>query len=78
MGLRFRIFIGMLAVVLVALVATAVVAFDFSQKQELAYNSQRLLRKEAALSRSLDYVLTRNGGSLPADSISIVVYRPYL
>ena len=52
MGLRFRIFIGMLAVVLVALVATAVVAFDFSQKQELAYNSQRLLRKEAALSRS--------------------------
>jgi two-component system nitrogen regulation sensor histidine kinase NtrY len=72
MGLRFRIFIGMLAVVLVALVATAVVAFDFSQKQELAYNSQRLLRKEAALSRSLDYVLTRNGGSLPTDSISIV------
>ena len=72
MGLRFRIFIGMLAVVLVALVATAVVAFDFSQKQELAYNSQRLLRKEAALGRSLDYVLTRHGGSLPADSISIV------
>ena len=62
----------MLAVVLVALVATAVVAFDFSQKQELAYNSQRLLRKEAALSRSLDYVLTRQGGSLPLDSISVV------
>ncbi|MDG2311791.1 MAG: HAMP domain-containing sensor histidine kinase [Flavobacteriales bacterium] len=72
MGLRFRIFIGMLAVVLVALVATAVVAFDYSQKQELAYNSQRLLRKEAALSRSLDYVLTRQGGSLSSDSISIV------
>jgi len=72
MGLRLRIFIGMLAVVLVALVATAIVAFDYSQKQELAYNSQRLLRKEAALGRSLDYVLTRQGGSIPIDSISTV------
>jgi len=72
MGLRLRIFIGMLAVVLVALLATAIVAFDYSQKQELAYNSQRLLRKEAALGRSLDYVLTRHSGSIPADSISII------
>ena len=72
MGLRLRIFLGMLAVVMVALVATAIVAFDYSQKQELAYNSQRLLRKEAALGRSLDYVLTRQGGSIPIDSISTV------
>ena len=62
----------MLAVVMVALVATAIVAFDYSQKQEHAYNSQRLLRKEAALGRSLDYVLTRQGGSIPVDSISTV------
>lgn len=72
MGLRLRIFLGMSAVVLVALAATAIVAFDHSQKQELAYNSQRLLRKEAALGRSLDYVLTRHGGRIPVDSISIV------
>jgi len=72
MGLRLRIFLGMLAVVMVALVATAIVAFDYSQKQEHAYNSQRLLRKEAALGRSLDYVLTRQGGSIPVDSISTV------
>lgn len=70
MGLRLRIFLGMLVVVIVSLLSTAVVAFDYSNKQEIAYNDQRLLRKEAALARSIDYVISRQGGDLPKDSIS--------
>jgi len=72
MGLRIRIFLGMLVVVLVALASTAIVAYDYSQQQEVAYNNQRLLRKEAALGRSLDYVIARQGGLLSEDSISIL------
>ncbi|HIB77134.1 MAG TPA: HAMP domain-containing histidine kinase [Flavobacteriales bacterium] len=72
MGLRIRIFLGMLVVVLVALASTAIVAYDYSQQQEVAYNNQRLLRKEAALGRSLDYVIERHGGSLSEDSISTI------
>ena len=62
----------MLTVVLLALASTGVVAYFHAQNQEIEYNNQRLERKEAALSRSLDYVLARHGGMLSADSVSIV------
>ena len=62
----------MMAVVLLALASTGVVAYFHAQNQEIEYNNQRLERKEAALSRSLDYVLARHGGMLSADSVSIV------
>ena len=61
-----------MAVVLLALASTGVVAYFHAQNQEIEYNNQRLERKEAALSRSLDYVLARHGGMLSADSVSIV------
>ena len=72
MGLKLRIFLGMLAVVLLALASTGVVAYFHSQNQEIEYNNQRLERKEAALSRSLDYVLARHGGMLSVDSVASV------
>lgn len=72
MGLRLRIFLGMLLVVFLALVSTAVVAYYHAQRTDVAYNEQRLQRKEAALSRSLDYVLARHPGTLSKDSISTV------
>ena len=59
MGLRLRIFLGMLLVVLLALASTGAVAYFHAQRQDVAYNEQRLLRKEAALSRSLEYVLAK-------------------
>ena len=62
----------MMAVVLLALASTGVVAYFHAQNQEIEYNNQRLERKEAALSRSLDYVLARHGGMLSADSVAIV------
>lgn len=70
MGLRLRIFLGMLLVVLLALASTGVVAYFHSQRQDVAYNEQRLQRKEAALSRSLDYVLSRHSSELSSDSIA--------
>ena len=72
MGLRLRIFLGMLLVVFLALASTAVVAYYHAQRTDVAYNEQRLQRKEAALSRSLDYVLARHPGTLSKDSISTV------
>jgi two-component system nitrogen regulation sensor histidine kinase NtrY len=72
MGLRLRIFLGMLMVVLLALASTGVVAYFHAQRQDVAYNEQRLHRKEAALSRSLDYVLSRYSNPLSQDSIAIV------
>jgi len=61
-----------MAVVLLALASTGVVAYFHAQNQEIEYNNQRLERKEAALSRSLDYVLARHGGMLSEDSVAIV------
>ena len=60
----------MLLVVLLALASTGAVAYVHSQRQDIAYNEQRLQRKEAALSRSLDYVLSRHSRALSNDSIA--------
>ena len=72
MGLRFRIFLGMMAVVVCALVATGYVAYRYGVDAESTYNAQRLLRKEAALQRSLSYMLNRLGGTVAQDSLAEV------
>ena len=72
MGLRFRIFLGMMAVVVCALLATGYVAYRYGVDAEATYNAQRLLRKEAALQRSLSYMLDRMGGTVSQDSLAIV------
>ena len=70
MGLRLRIFLGMLLVVLLSLAATGVAAYIHSQNQDIEYNEQRLLRKEKALSRSLDYAIARHSSVLTSDTIA--------
>ena len=70
MGLRLRIFLGMLLIVLLALASTGVVAYYHAQRQDIAYNEQRLERKEAALSRSLDYLLNRHESQLTNEEIA--------
>lgn len=59
-------------VVLLALASTGAVAYYHAQRQDVAYNEQRLLRKEAALSRSLEYVLAKSSGELSKDSIASI------
>ena len=72
MGLRFRIFLGMMTVVVCALMATGFVAYRHGVDAEKSYNEQRLLRKEAALQRSLSYMLERMGGQVDQDSLALV------
>ena len=72
MGLRLRIFLGMMTLVVCALLATGYVAYRFGADAEQAYNDQRLLRKEAALQRSLSYMLERMGGQVSQDSLALV------
>ena len=72
MGLRLRIFLGMMTLVVCALLATGYVAYRFGADAEQAYNDQRLLRKEAALQRSLSYMLDRMGGEVSQDSLAFV------
>ncbi len=72
MGLRLRIFLGMMTVVVCALLATGFVAYRYGADAERSYNAQRLLRKEAALQRSLSYMLERMGGQVSQDSLALV------
>lgn len=72
MGLRLRIFLAMMVVVVCALLATGFVAYRHSVDAERAYNARRLLRKEAALQRSLSYMIERMGGTVTQDSLSVV------
>ncbi|MDA0903836.1 MAG: HAMP domain-containing sensor histidine kinase [Bacteroidetes bacterium] len=62
----------MMVVVVCALLATGFVAYRHSVDAERAYNAQRLLRKEAALQRSLSYMIDRMGGTVTQDSLSVV------
>lgn len=57
-------------VVLLALASTGAVAYYHAQRQDIAYNEQRLLRKEAALSRSLEYVLAKSQGPMSENEIA--------
>ena len=57
-------------IVLLALASTGVVAYYHAQRQDIAYNEQRLERKEAALSRSLDYVLNRHESNISNEEIA--------
>jgi two-component system, NtrC family, nitrogen regulation sensor histidine kinase NtrY len=72
MGLRLRIFLGMMTVVVCALLATGFVAYRYGADAERSYNAQRLLRKEAALQRSLSYILEQVGGQVSQDSLALV------
>ena len=49
----------MLLVIVLSLTGTMYVAWQFATEQEEAYNTQRLIRKEAAVQRSLEYTLDR-------------------
>lgn len=62
MGFRFRILLGMLAIIGLAIAGTAVVAYEFDREQQEVYNRLRLQRKEASVERSLEYVFDRHEG----------------
>lgn len=63
MGFRIRILLGMFALIVLALVGTALVAYRFDQEQQDVYNKLRLQRKEAAVERSLEYAFNQYDGA---------------
>ena len=63
MGFRIRILLGMFALIVLALVGTALVAYRFDQEQQDVYNKLRLQRKEAAVERSLEYAFNNYEGA---------------
>lgn len=67
--LRTRIYISMLAIILVSFVVTGGIALYDHYEQSEQYNAQRLERKEKAVRASMDYFLNQNGGHLNSDSI---------
>lgn len=59
MGFQTRILLSMLLVIVLSLTGTMFVAWQFASNQEESYNAQRLMRKESAVQRSLEYSLDR-------------------
>ena len=62
----------MMIVVICALLATGFVAYQHSIESEEEYNAARMLRREAALQRSLNYMLEKLGGEINQDSLAVV------
>lgn len=60
--LRQRIYISMLALILLSFVATGITAYINFKQQEEEYNFARLSRKELAIQESMRYFLEQKGG----------------
>jgi signal transduction histidine kinase len=72
MGFQLRILFSMLLLMLLSLVGTISVAWKFAAQKDQEYNNQRLLRKELAVERSMDYVLDRMPSAFHTDEIPLV------
>lgn len=67
--LRTRIYLSMLAIILVSFVVTGITAINNYRRQNQEYHESRLSRKEEAVNQSLAYYLEQRGGDIPQDSI---------
>lgn len=72
--LRTRILLSMLAIIVVSFVATGISAYVSFLSQNEQYHTQRLERKEQAVTRSMDYFLDKHEQVISPDSIGIVLY----
>lgn len=72
MGFQFRILLSMLLLMVLSLTGTIGVAWQFAVRQDTEYNEQRLLRKEAAIERSMEYVLDRMPDAFQTEDIPLV------
>lgn len=67
--LRTRIYLSMLAIILVSFLVTGGIALYDHNEQSNKYNDLRLERKERAVKASMDYFLNQQGGHLASDSV---------
>ena len=69
-SLRTRIYLSMIAILLLSFIVTGVVALYNDLKQNDEFNQQRLERKEKSVRASMDYFLRHEGGHMDPDSVS--------
>lgn len=67
--LRTRIYLSMLAIILVSFIVTGGIALYDHNEQSVKYNDLRLERKERAVRASMEYFLNQQGGHLSSDSV---------
>lgn len=70
--LRTRIYLSMLAIILISFVVTGGIAIYDHYEQKERYNEARLERKEKAVRSSLEYFLNQRGGHIETDSVPYV------
>ncbi|MCC6599689.1 MAG: HAMP domain-containing histidine kinase [Crocinitomicaceae bacterium] len=68
--LRTRIYLSMLAIILISFLVTGSIAIYDHFEQTEKYNLLRLERKEKSVSASLEYFVHQHGGSIPIDSVA--------
>lgn len=67
--LRTRIYLSMLAIILLSFLVSGGIAIYDHKEQNEEYNMQRLFRKEDAVKKSMEYFLYQHGGHLTPDSV---------
>lgn len=70
--LRTRIYLSMLAIILISFIVTGGIAIYDHYEQKERYNEARLERKEKAVRASLEYFLNQRGGHIETDSVPYV------
>lgn len=68
--LRLRIYLSMVAMILIAFLVTFVISIVNHNHQNELYNEQRLFKKEEAVVNSMSYYLNQNSSAVNTDSIS--------
>jgi len=71
LNLKTRIYLSIIAMILVSFFATGIVAYTNFKSRNEAYHSSRLERKEKAIQASMDYFLKQQG-EVNTDSIPII------
>ncbi|MFM9986260.1 MAG: ATP-binding protein [Flavobacteriales bacterium] len=70
--LRTRIYLSMLAMILVSFLVTGGITIYDHWEQSIDFNKGRILRKEEAVSKSMNYVLNQHGGYSSTDSLPYI------
>ncbi len=70
--LRTRIYLSMLAMILVSFLVTGAITIYDHWEQSIDFNKGRLLRKEESVNKSMEYVLSHQSGLVPTDSIPVI------
>lgn len=69
--LRTRIYLSMLAIILLSFLVSGGIAIYDHSKQTEAYNMEQLYRKEDAIKKSMEHFLNAHGGEIGRDTLAL-------